>query len=280
MRSFASRSQLLWLTVISIGGFSSTSQAVIVLTPSSTSYSQNFGSLPTTGTSNAWANDTTLPGWFLFRQPAPGTAITAIAADNGGSTTGTFFSYGTTGSNERALGGVGSGGTYWGSPGNPAVAGWIAAAFTNDAGATITSFTLTFDGEQWRNGGNATPQTMALQYGFGATFGAVTWITPGGNFDVTSPTVGASAATLDGNAAANRLANRGGTITSLAWTTGSTLWVRWIENNDAGNDHGLAIDNFGISTVLTAVPEVSSVLMLSVAALTAIGFHSRVRRRN
>src|SRR5262249_27115537 len=41
----------------------------------------------------------------------------------------------------------------------------------------------------------------------------------------------------------NRTAGRGGTLNNLGWAAGSTLWVRWVENNDAGNDHALAIDN-------------------------------------
>ena len=94
------------------------------------SYSQNFDSLATTGTTNTWTNDTTLVGWSLFRQPTPGTAITAYAADSGTSTTGSFYSYGATGNSDRALGGLGTGGTYFGSPASGAIAGWIAFSAT------------------------------------------------------------------------------------------------------------------------------------------------------
>src|SRR3954470_22594682 len=39
-------------------------------------YSQNFDTLPTTGTAAAWANDSTIAGWSLFNKtPA---AITAV----------------------------------------------------------------------------------------------------------------------------------------------------------------------------------------------------------
>lgn len=221
----------------------------------SSSYSQNFDTLAASGTNNAWTNDTTLPGWSLFKQPAPGTAITAYNADNGGSNAGTFYSYGSTGASDRALGGLGSGGAYFGSPAAGAVAGWIAFSATNTSGATIDTLNLAYDGEQWRNGGNATAQTMVLEYGFGATFSAVsTWTAAGSAFNFTSPVATASAAAVDGNNAGRSA--RTGSLTGLNWTNGTTLWLRWIENNDAGNDHGLALDNFSLSTT-GAAPSLS-----------------------
>jgi hypothetical protein len=34
-------------------------------------YSQNFDTLAQTGTNITWSNDSTIPGWYLFRQPSP-----------------------------------------------------------------------------------------------------------------------------------------------------------------------------------------------------------------
>ena len=98
------------------------------------------------------------------------------------------------------------------------------------------------------HGGNTTAQTMTLEYGFGSTFASVaTWkAAPGSGFNFTSPIHTATAAALDGNLAANRTTGLGGTFSSLGWTADSTLWVRWVENNDEGNDHGLAIDDVTI----------------------------------
>ena len=125
----------------------------------SSSYSQNFDSLASSGTALSWTNDVTLPGWFLFRQPANGpVAITSYAADSGSGNSGNFFSYGSTNASDRALGGLGSGGNYFGSPGSGDVAGWIALALTNNSGTTINALDLSFNGEQWRNGGNASAQ--------------------------------------------------------------------------------------------------------------------------
>jgi len=218
----------------------------------SSSYSQNFDSLASSGAAMTWSNDVTLPGWFLFRQPANGpVAITSYAADSGSGNSGSFLSYGSTKSSDRALGGLGSGGNYFGSPGNPAVAGWIALALTNNSGTTINALDLSFNGEQWRNGGNASAQSMVLEYGFGSTFGAVSnWIAPGGNFNWPSPVASSTAAPVDGNVAGNgggRESNRGGSLQNLGWLAKSNLWFRWIENNDSGADHGLAIDDLSIT---------------------------------
>jgi hypothetical protein len=128
-------------------------QAQITLTTSVTSYSQNFDGLGLTGANITWSNNSTLAGWLLFRQPTPGTAITTYNADNGGSNSGTFYSYGATSVNDRAFGGLASGGTYFGSPGSGAIAGWVAVAFTNNTGAALSSAVIGFDGEQWRDGG-------------------------------------------------------------------------------------------------------------------------------
>lgn len=247
-------------------------------------YSQNFDTLITAGTNQAWTNDSTLTGWNLLN--STGGAISTYNAGNGGSSTGSFYSFGTGTATERALGGTGSGGTYFGSPGpaSGAVAGWIAVAIQNATGSLLTDVALSYDGEQWRNGGNTSAQTMVLEYGFGPSFTAVSsWTTPGGTFDFTSPVVGATAAAVDGNAA-GLVTGKGGAIGGLSWANGDTLWIRWTELNDAGNDHGLAIDNFSFSARAAAggvVPETSSlatqlVLIASVALL--FGSHKLLRR--
>ncbi len=211
------------------------------------SYAQNFDTLAPSGAGNAWSNGSTLPGWYLFHQPASSpVALTTYDASSGTNTTGAFYSFGAAGSGERALGGLGSGGTYFGSPSSGSIAGWIAFAATNSSGTDIGSITVAFDGEQWRNGGNTSAQSMVFEYGFGASFDAVTtWSAPGGNFNWNSPVATATAAAVDGNVA-GRAANLGGVLSGLDWNAGETLWFRWVERNDAGNDQGLAIDNFSL----------------------------------
>ncbi|CAN5347636.1 hypothetical protein BH11PSE9_BH11PSE9_35450 [soil metagenome] len=223
--------------------------AAITLSAASPVYSQNFDSLATSGAGNAWANDATLPGWSLLK--ADGSAVATYAAGNGSSNTGAFYSFGS--DSDRALGGVGSGGAYFGSPLSNTVAGYVAASFVNATGAKLAGFDIGFSGEQWRNGGNISAQTMVFAYGFGASFADVTWATPGAGFDFTSPIFGATAAAVNGDAAGH-VSGLGGNV-NASWDAGQTLWVRWTERNDIGSDHGLAIDNLTLSVAVTPVPE-------------------------
>jgi hypothetical protein len=213
-----------------------------------TPYTQDFDALPSTG-SLAWTNDGVFPGWSLFRRGPDFIPIASITAGAGSSNTGAIYSFGGNGGADRAFGGVGSSNAgYYGSPGNGVVAAWISVGLTNDTQAPIDAINIKFDGEEWRNGGNQTQQTMTLEYGVGATFQTVpAWTAPGGAFDFLSPIATASAAPLDGNADENRKANLGGDVAGLTWGVGEVLWFRWAEVNDAGNDHGLAIDNLAIS---------------------------------
>lgn len=141
-------------------------------------------------------------------------------------------------------------------------------------------FTIGFDGEQWRNGGPTTTggpvfaQPMVFEYGFGASFGAVSnWVSPGGGFDWTSPVFSGTAGAVDGNTT-GRVAGVGGTV-ATSWASGDTLWVRWTERNDFGNDHALAIDN--LSLTVTPVPEPETYAML-LAGLAVLGGVARRRR--
>lgn len=229
------RTHALVLLGITVGPVTST--PAISLTDQNTSYAQDFNSLATSGTGNAWSNDSTLPGWHLIRQGNPNFAASTYSAGTGSSSSGNFYSYGSSGSTDRALGSVGS----------SSVSGWIAASLINNSSTVFTGFSALWNGEQWRNAGNTSAQTMVFQYGFGSSFDGVSdWTTPGGNFDFASPLHTSSAGAVNGNTL-GLTQGLGGEITGLNWTPGTTLWLRWIEQNDAGNDHGLAIDDFSFS---------------------------------
>ncbi|MBU1425974.1 MAG: PEP-CTERM sorting domain-containing protein [Gammaproteobacteria bacterium] len=238
------------------------------------SYTQDFDSLAATGTANLWTNDSTLQGWSLFT--SNGADIATYNSGTGSINTGNFYSFGNTNSTDRALGGVASGGAYFGSPSSGAVAGYIAVAFQNNSGSALSNFTVGFDGEQWRNGGNASTQPMVLEYGYGSSFATVSsWTAPAGSFNWISPVATATAAALDGNAPANSVLGLGGTV-ATTWGAGDTLWIRWVERNDVGNDHGLAIDNLSFS--VSAVPE-PEIYALMLAGMGMMGAMAR-RRRN
>jgi hypothetical protein len=208
------------------------------------SYAQDFDALPSTGDTASWVNGVTLPGWYLFRRPAPGVAIDEIGIDDGRSNTGSFYSYGD--GDDRALGGLGSGGAYFGSPGTGAVAGWMAVALTNDMAISISQVHITYRGEQWRNSG-AELQAMEVEYGVGPTFDQVAnWTAAGLDLNFTSPVFATSGGKIDGNAPGH-FSHLAGSLAGLDWRPGETLWLRWVERNDSGSDHALAIDDFRLS---------------------------------
>ncbi|MBC8097068.1 MAG: hypothetical protein H7Y43_14775 [Akkermansiaceae bacterium] len=119
---------------------------------------------------------------------------------------------------------------------------------------------------------------MMFQYGIGNAFDSLAWQTPGSQFTWSSPVTGGTAASVNGNTV-GRVNDVGGTITGLNWKDGETLWLRWIENDDSGTDHGLAIDNFSITArqATTAKP-VPDALPLSYAFTTLLGICAWARR--
>jgi uncharacterized protein len=230
-------------------------------------YSQNFNSLATNGTANVWSDNVTLPGWYA---QATNALISAdYRADSGTSTTGDLYSYGSSGSPERAFGSLASG-----TSGNIA----FGLRLQNDTGSALTDITVSYTGEQWRNGGNTNAQSLAFSYRISASpitspdaHGTLVW-TPFAPLTFTSPTVGSTATALDGNLPANRTF-LSSILTDVTLNPGEELFLRWFDLNDTGNDHGLAVDDITVSA--TAVPEPSSMVL----GLIGLGF-LLARRKN
>ena len=106
-------------------------------------YTQNFDGLAAVGTS--WTNDLTLPSWYLFNKDKA--AITAIVQSTGSGNSGSFYSFGSAiAPSDRALGGIGSGNAYFGSPvpASGAVAGLVAITPASGFAAPVTSIILGF----------------------------------------------------------------------------------------------------------------------------------------
>lgn len=191
-------------------------------------YTQDFNSLAITGTLNSLG----IEGWQMDETGNGARDNELYAADNGGSNTGDTYSYGTTGSNERALGSLLSG----------SLISKYGAYFINQTGGTINSIRITYMGEEWRLGTASRTDKIDFQYSLDATsvtngnwihFDQLDFITP--NTAVTG--------SKDGNAAANRKAV-GYTINGLNIPAGGTFFIRFADADGASSDDGLAVDDF------------------------------------
>lgn len=201
----------------------------IAITDLGAVYSQNFDSLANTGTSS-----TTPHGWQFLETGT--NANTTYAADNGTANSGNTYSYGSTGSTERAFGTLQSG----------SLNAVIGASFSNNSSSVITSITINYSGEEWRLAVINRTDQLDFQYSTNATsLGSGTWVDVN-ELDFVTPNTSATVGALDGNNSANKT-QKSFTITNLSISPGSTFYIRWTDLNISGNDDGLAIDDLTMS---------------------------------
>ncbi|MCW5765782.1 MAG: DUF11 domain-containing protein [Phycisphaeraceae bacterium] len=257
---------------VTAGGLLCLSAAVAQpLSYTGTTIQQDFNSLPATGSNLTWTNGSTLPGWYAFQRALGGPNATGSRDANpwqplgvppsgtqtffntstGSSTSGSVYSFGLDLNTERTLGSIGSG-----TSGDLS----YGLVLVNNSGQTITEFTLSYKGRQWRNGGNTTAQALEFDYKvssdpFDATQMAASLENSGAGagwtrvnaLDFTGPVATATAGALVGTDPSNTI-NISSTVTGISWAPGSVLYLRWFDDNSPGNDHGLGIDDLEFST--------------------------------
>ena len=236
-----------------------------VLMSAGNSYSQDFNTLASQSSQGTnWTDNITIPGWYSS-QSLGSLVVTNYRVSAGGANNGALYSFGTGSDADRALGSIGSG-----TPGNFA----CGVRIQNDTASFMTNFTVACTGEQWRNGGNVTAQKLSFFYTISSsaitTSDAVSnnfvW-TPVTALDFTTPTTGATAASLDGNAAANRTVISAVTLPGVVVAPAQEIFLRWFDPNDSGNDHGVSIDDltvtFGPVAITTNAPTYATVTPLA-----------------
>lgn len=227
------------------------------------SYTQNFNGLASTGSTG-----TALPQGFQINETGGNTSY--VVGDGSGNAGGSY-SFGSTGSTDRALGSLGSGTIapiYYG------------AVLVNALTSPITSLTFSYVGEQWRLT-NSTDDGLSFQYRVGGTdvSGADSLWTSFTGLDFAPPrtTTSTTATALDGNLAGNRTAITG-TITGFSLLAGQNLAFRFVDANSNGSgDQGLAIDDLSITSpsAVAAVPETATWAMM----IAGFGFVGAALRR-
>ncbi|TGE29854.1 T9SS type A sorting domain-containing protein [Hymenobacter metallicola] len=221
---------------------SAQAQTPISITGGTAVYTQNFDGITATGTTypTGWTG-VRLSGSGTANETLPPTVLTASAQS------GAVYNVGPNGTAndaDRGLGSLASGSTV------PV----FGAVFTNNSGATITRVTITARNEQWRGGDNANLETTAFEYSLNATginSTGATW-TPVTALDLVELNNTTTAGNIDGNAATNSKFI-GGVVTGLTWPAGTTMWIRWRDNNDVGADAILAVDDFSLATGTTTL---------------------------
>jgi T5SS/PEP-CTERM-associated repeat protein len=226
---------------------------------SSGTYTQNFNSLERNGSTAEWRDNFTLDGWYAAQTLAP-TNITTYRVSNGSDSTGGLYDFGAHSDPERALGSLAS---------NPTGDIAFGLSFSNDTPNTVSNFTVTYTGEQWRNGSQNT-NTLTFWYRLSASAltdpqpGTLTGWTEVTNLDFVSPLTGGGGVSVDGNAPANRHTFAGVLVPGLVLAPGQNVFFRWRDLNDPNEDQGLGVDDLTVS--FSPLPQITS------ATFTANGF--------
>ena len=196
-------------------------------------YTQNFDTLAVFGTSN---DLNSLPIGFATAEAGSGNDNT-YAAGNGSSSAGNTYSFGPSGSTERALGELTS----------TTVQSTCGACFVNNTGSAIMTFVIGYTGEQWRLGDSDAPvDKLDFQYSTNATALNTGAYTDVNELDFSSPNnAAASEGSMNGNAAGNRTVFAPFAITpTTPIAANATFFIRWVPLNLVGANDGLAIDDF------------------------------------
>jgi hypothetical protein len=157
-----------------------------------------------------------------------------------------WYHFGTSGSSDRALGGIASTNI---TPG----VGYIGIRLKNNSSVPIKNLEIKYAMEQWYNSSNTQEATMHVHYQRSTS--AITQLTTGtwtpiGDLDVAAPSTSTAITPRDGNAATNRRVVQakllGGTGNVLA--PGEEIMVRWsYVFNSSSNGNGLSIDDVSIT---------------------------------
>jgi hypothetical protein len=213
------------------------------------------------------------PGWALSETGS--SANDSYGAGTGSSTTGNTYSFGGSGSTDRALGALRTSG----------VASTFGTVVTNDTGGTLTQITIQFTGEQWRLGALGRTDRLDFSYSLdGTSITTGTWMDVDA-LDFTGPITAGTIGALDGNVIDHQLLMTH-TLTGLNLVSGASLWLRWVDFDASGSDDGLAIDSIsllaagqfagGTENVPDSLP--MSVIVAAFGALMMVA--ARIRRTN
>ena len=221
---------------------------------SDSAYTQNFDSLPFTGTFSLTGknvfyfnkspfNKANLAGWQFYQ--IVGTSVKSdfnILIAN--SSAHGVYSLGTINSKDRALGSLATtSGTYS-----------FGLVINNKTGKTLNSFNIRFFAEQWRRGGSGNINTWAFKYKIGNydSINILNFISDtNGNFSSVNYTNSDSYVIMGGDSIQNKKYINF-TNSNFVWENNQQLILRWDDRVEAGSNDAMGIDDF--SFVATKLP--------------------------
>lgn len=242
-------------------------QGAIVISDFGSAYTQDFDSLPSSGTNLTWANNSTISGWHrnyagTTSEPGRDLSVQSTGANNSGvSTQIGYLNTGVTGNTDRSV-------TLRAASYATEVA--VGAVFQNDSGSAATGFSIGYTGEQWRRA-TATACSLYFEYAIVSSLNEATldiqaddlgWIRVDA-LEFVSPQTGAASG-LNGSNPAYQSTFSPVTINATV-ADGSLLVIRWLVN-DPTNNHALGIDDVSV----TMIPEPATAGLLGIAAVCLI----------
>lgn len=233
---------------------------------------QNFDTLANSGTTNS-----VIPVGWSFAESGTG-ANTTYAAGTGSSATGNTYSFGATGSTDRA----------WGTLRTSSLTSIVGTEVTNSTGGELSSLLISFVGEHWRLGAVSREDRLDFAYSLDATSLVTgTWVDVN-DLDFVAPVNSGTTGALNGNDSVNQ-SLISSSLTGLNLSSGATIWVRWSDFAASGSNDGLGIDDVSITGLQAAgsgspptssVPDTTPMSAVAVMMLGLIGVNAVFRRRN
>lgn len=244
--------------------------SAIAYTTAGTSYEQNFNQLPSSGSFNLTGKGPhaldqpplslpTLSGWQLL-QISGSQSNTNILSGTGSGTGSGIYSYGLSGNNNRALGTLASGtGVYA-----------FGVVFENLTGSILNKIQIHYKATQWRKGGSGNSNQWQFSYQIRHTNSIDTSnLIKKNEGNLISIHHSTGSATLNGHLSINQYPISI-TIHDIVWKPGEKLILRWDDQDETGNDDGMAIDDFLFSaTTEINVPSIGKLMIDSIGTKTA-----------
>jgi autotransporter-associated beta strand protein len=171
-----------------------------------------------------------LTGWY-----ASASVANQVGAQQGGQTKGGIIDYGLNGNSNRALGLISTS-----TSGNNE----FALEIVNTSGGNLTTATISYTGELWRE--QTTSNPLGFSYDVGATPGTTIpssglTANSSGNVSLATGTSGA----VNGDAAGNETSINFN-LNGINWVNGTAIWLVWSQASSSGAQ-GYAIDNFSLT---------------------------------